>query len=182
MCGIAGIYSFNKRKLQHDTIRMVTDAITHRGPDAEGFYENGTICLGHKRLSIIDLFECSNQPMSDDTGRYRIVFNGEIYNFPEIRSRLKGYPFKSKGDTEVLLAAFITWGSACIDICKGMFAFAIWDNENKELFLARDRFGVKPLYYYHDDERFIFGSEIRGLLASRMIAPKINSTAIAGFL
>ena len=182
MCGIAGIYSFNSQPVEEQTIKRVTDAITHRGPDANGFYENGSIMLGHKRLSIIDLFECSNQPMSDNTGRYRIIFNGEIYNFIELRSRLTDYPFKSKGDTEVLLAAYITWGPACLDMCKGMFAFAIWDNEKDELFLARDRFGVKPLYYYYNNHHFFFASEIRALLASGSIPRKINRSAIAGFL
>src|SRR5688572_30417976 len=105
MCGIAGIYNFNKNAVAKNTIRLLTDAIHHRGPDANGYYESGTISLGHKRLSIIDLFECSNQPMSDHTGRYRIVFNGEIYNFPELKASLTEYPFKSNGDTEVLLAA-----------------------------------------------------------------------------
>ncbi len=131
MCGIAGIYSFNAPVAGEGTIRRVTDAINHRGPDANGYYESGNIKLGHKRLSIIDLFECSNQPMSDNTGRYRIIFNGEIYNFTEIKARLTDYPFKSKGDTEVLLAAYITWGPACLDMCKGMFAFAVWDKKKK---------------------------------------------------
>jgi asparagine synthase (glutamine-hydrolysing) len=160
----------------------MTEAIDHRGPDAKGYYKTGGITLGHKRLSIIDLFECSNQPMSDDTGRYRIVFNGEIYNFSEIKSRMPNYPFKSKGDTEVLLAAYITWGPSCLELCKGMFAFAIWDNEKNELFLARDRFGVKPLYYYSNDNYFFFASEIRALLASELIPSKINKSAITGFL
>lgn len=182
MCGIAGIYNFNNSLGERHTIRLVTDAISHRGPDAGGFYENGSIGLGHKRLSIIDLFECSNQPMTDDTGRYRIIFNGEIYNFPEIKARISGYQFKSKGDTEVLLAAYITWGPACLDLCKGMFAFAIWDSEKQELFIARDRFGVKPLYYFHDNEHFLFASEIRALLASGVIPRGINRMAIAGFL
>ena len=182
MCGIAGIYKFNDSLGERNTIGLVTDAISHRGPDAEGFYNIGSISLGHKRLSIIDLFECSNQPMSDDTGRYRIIFNGEIYNFREIKARLTDYPFKTKGDTEVLLAAYIAWGPACLDLCKGMFAFAIWDSEKQELFLARDRFGVKPLYYFHNNEHFLFASEIRALLASGVIPPKINRMAIAGFL
>ena len=182
MCGIAGIYSFNGPVAGEGTITRVADAINHRGPDANGYYESGNIKLGHKRLSIIDLFECSNQPMSDNTGRYRIIFNGEIYNFTEIRTRLTDYPFKSKGDTEVLLAAYITWGPACLDMCKGMFAFAIWDNEERELFLARDRFGVKPLYYFHNNDFFFFASEIRALLASELIPSKINTSAIAVFL
>lgn len=160
----------------------MTDAIHHRGPDVNGYYENGGISLGHTRLSIIDLFECSNQPMSDHTGRYRIIFNGEIYNFQELKACLTEYPFKSKGDTEVILAAYSIWGPKCLELCKGMFAFAIWDNVKDELFLARDRFGVKPLYYYTNDETLFFASEIRALLASNQIPRKINGAAIASFL
>ena len=182
MCGIAGIYSFKNLTPGGKAIRRVTDAITHRGPDANGYYESDCIALGHKRLSIIDLSECSNQPMSDNNGRYRIVFNGEIYNYSDIKSRLSDYPFQSQGDTEVLLAAYIKWGPACLDMCKGMFAFAIWDNQRNELFLARDRFGVKPLYYYFENDYFFFASEIRALLASQQIPSRINRSAIAGFL
>lgn len=182
MCGIAGISGNFKHAGARDTIARVTEAINHRGPDAEGYFEDANIALGHKRLSIIDPFECSNQPMTDQTGRYTIVFNGEVYNYRDLKPKLSDYPFQSNGDTEVLLAAFITWGPACLEKIRGMFAFAIWDKVKKALFLARDRFGVKPLYYFHNNDTFLFASEVRALLASGLIPQKINRAAISSFL
>ncbi len=182
MCGIAGIYGYKNIPVKGETIEKIANAIDHRGPDADGFFEDERVSFGHKRLAIIDLFECSNQPMEDRSGRYRIIFNGEIYNFLEIKSRLGDYPFKSKGDTEVLLAAYIKWGAECLEMCKGMFAFAVWDNHKNELFLARDRFGVKPLYYYKNGKTLLFASEVRALLASGLIPRKVNRAAISSFL
>jgi asparagine synthase (glutamine-hydrolysing) len=182
MCGIAGIYNPGSSTIAAMAVEQITHAVTHRGPDADGFFNSGDVSLGHKRLSIIDLQECSNQPMADASGRYHIVYNGEIYNFIEVKAKLGDYPFKSEGDTEVLLAAFIKWGAACLHMFKGMFAFAIWDVETKQLFLARDRFGVKPLYYFSDGGQFYFASEIRALLASGAIPRKINTHAVSSFL
>ena len=182
MCGIAGLLHYKSHIPDKDTVRRITEAIDHRGPDAEGYFDDDNLHFGHKRLSIIDLFECSNQPMNDPTGRYTLIFNGEIYNFLEIKSRLADYSFKSNGDTEVLLAAYIKWGAACLEMFRGMFAFAIWDNEKRELFLSRDRFGVKPLYYYNSNESFFFASEVRALLASGSVPRKIKRSAISSFL
>jgi asparagine synthase (glutamine-hydrolysing) len=139
----------------------------HRGPDAEGIYidEGGGAVLGHNRLSIIDLSADGNQPMRSANGRYTIVFNGEIYNYLELHAELRGYPFRSRTDTEVLLAAYERWGEACLDRCIGMFAFLIWDAEERRVFAARDRFGVKPLYYATRSDGTLFAaSEVRALL------------------
>ncbi|AXY77115.1 asparagine synthase (glutamine-hydrolyzing) [Paraflavitalea soli] len=182
MCGIAGILYFNHPVPDHAVIKKMTDAMAHRGPDAHNDFVQGRVALGHRRLSIIDLSDAANQPFADHTGRYRIVFNGEIYNFQEVRARLTDYPFTTSGDTEVLLAAYIKWGADCLTHFKGMFAFAIWDTAEQELFIARDRMGVKPVYYYTNDEFFLFASEIRGLLASRLIPHKINTAAVREFL
>ncbi len=160
----------------------MTDAIAHRGPDAEGHYIDGPVALGHRRLSIIDLSDSANQPLWDADGRYVIVFNGEIYNFAEIRSSLGDYPFRTKGDTEVILAAYLTWGASCLDRLYGMFAFAIWDTRKRQLFMARDRLGIKPFYYYHDGERFLFASEVRAILASGQIRAELDEEGLADYL
>jgi asparagine synthase (glutamine-hydrolysing) len=182
MCGIAGILYFNQPVPDQSVIKKMTDAMAHRGPDAHNDFVQGRVALGHRRLSIIDLSDAANQPFADHTGRYRIVFNGEIYNFQDVRARLTYYPFTTSGDTEVLLAAYIKWGADCLTHFKGMFAFAIWDTAEQELFIARDRMGVKPVYYYTNDECFLFASEIRGVLASRLVPNKINTAAVKEFL
>lgn len=156
--------------------------MAHRGPDAHSDYVQGRVALGHRRLSIIDLSDAANQPFADYTGRYRIVFNGEIYNFREIKALLSDYPFNTNGDTEVLLAAYIKWGVDSLSHLKGMFAFAIWDTMTEELFIARDRMGVKPLYYFLNDEYLLFASEIRGLLASGLVPARLNTAAVKEFL
>jgi asparagine synthase (glutamine-hydrolysing) len=160
----------------------MTDAMAHRGPDAHSDYVQERVALGHRRLSIIDLSDAANQPFTDHTGRYRIVFNGEIYNFQEIKVGLTDYPFTTNGDTEVLLASYIKWGTDCLTYLKGMFAFAIWDMQEQELFVARDRMGVKPVYYFINDDYFLFASEIRGIMASGLVPNKINRRAIREFL
>jgi asparagine synthase (glutamine-hydrolysing) len=178
MCGIAGILRFNGEKAGLDAIRTITNCMQHRGPDADGFFTEGPIALGHRRLSIIDLSEVANQPMADGNDRYIIVFNGEIYNFREVKQELKGYRFQTNGDTEVVLAAYEKWGDACFDKLKGMFAFALWDKRKEELVIARDRMGVKPLYYYHDDRVLVFASEIRAILKSGFVKPEILPEAV----
>lgn len=182
MCGIAGLLKYKQLPLTWKGIERMSSALSHRGPDANGVYENDFVALGHTRLSIIDLNECSNQPMADSSGRYIIVFNGEIYNFQEVRAQLKDYPFRTNGDTEVILAAYQTWGPDCIHRFTGMFAFGIWDNHKKELFLVRDRLGVKPLYFYECEFGFLFSSEIKSLLASGLIPHHINLEAVSEFL
>ncbi len=177
MCGIAGIYSF-KNNSHKDVIRSMTNAMAHRGPDADGFYDDDTMSLGHRRLSIIDLSENANQPLYDDTNKYVIIFNGEIYNYKEVKAKLIHYNFKTSSDTEVVLAGFITWGKEILSHLKGMFAFAIYHKDTKDLFIARDRLGVKPIYYYNDENYFIFASEIRAILATNLVDKKIDQNAL----
>lgn len=182
MCGIAGILHFRQPVADRSLIKKMTDAMAHRGPDAHNDFVEDAVMLGHRRLSIIDLSTAANQPFADHSGRYVIVFNGEIYNFQEIRNQLADYPFSTNGDTEVLLAAYLKWGADCLPLLKGMFAFAIWDRAEKVLFVARDRMGVKPVYYYSDDHHFLFASELRGLLASGLVPNKVNKAAVMEFL
>ncbi len=184
MCGITGIYAFNLAGRVHlINLSRATDLLTHRGPDARGVFNREMIGLGHRRLSIIDLSEHGRQPMTDATGRYTIVFNGEIYNFKRIRHELlqKGYQFGSESDTEVLLYAYIDRGPECLEDLQGFFAFAIFDELKNELFLARDRMGIKPLYYYHDEDKFIFASELQSILAFGL-DKKIDYTSLYTYL
>lgn len=181
MCGIAGIVSWKGSTLDGSRIRRMTKAMAHRGPDAEGLYEEETMALGHLRLSIIDLSSAANQPFPDSSGRYLLVFNGEIYNYKEVKKLLPDYPFRTTSDTEVLIAAYSRWGAGCLDHLRGMFAFAIWDRQEKEIFIARDRFGVKPLYYAQRDGQLVFASEIRAILASGLIPAQIDQAAILEF-
>ncbi len=167
MCGICGIINIRSQKVEEAQIKKMMTAIKHRGPDAEGCFVSNNVGLGFVRLSIIDLSSKGNQPMHSLDDRYIIVFNGEIYNYIEIRELLKskGYTFISNTDTEVLLNAYAEWGEACLDRLNGMFAFVIYDKANQKIFCARDRFGVKPFYYYWDNERFVFSSEIAGIIS-----------------
>jgi asparagine synthase (glutamine-hydrolysing) len=164
MCGITGIIGTYK-EIQLDAMLK---SQCHRGPDFTGkYFDAGFAALGHNRLAIIDLSSQSNQPFLDDSGRYIIVFNGEIYNYIELKAELRGqYDFQTESDTEVLLAAFMVYGKSCLEKLNGMFAFAIWDNQDKKLFAARDRFGVKPFYYSLFDNSFYFSSEIKALHAA----------------
>ncbi|MGB7843031.1 MAG: asparagine synthase (glutamine-hydrolyzing) [Salinimicrobium sp.] len=162
MCGIAGIIGPNPS--EEDLDKMLR-AQKHRGPDHKGSYiDHGFAALGHNRLSIIDLSAKANEPFVDNSGRYFLSFNGEIYNYKELREELKHfYQFKTSSDTEVLLAAFLKWGKDCLHRFNGMFAFAVWDSKNKTLFAARDRFGVKPFYYSQAKDNLYFSSEIKAL-------------------
>jgi asparagine synthase (glutamine-hydrolysing) len=178
MCGITGILNFRTQHPDPSLIKKMTDAVSHRGPDADGFFVENETALGHRRLSIIDLSAASNQPFIDNSGRYVMVFNGEMYNYAEVKNRMKDYAFRTTGDGEVLLAAYIKWGAGCIQYFRGMFAFAIWDRQQKELFICRDRMGVKPLYYFMDEEKFLFASETRSILASGMVKKKISTNAL----
>ncbi|MDP2175488.1 MAG: asparagine synthase (glutamine-hydrolyzing) [Bacteroidota bacterium] len=166
MCGIAGIWHLNKDKVSKEKLKRFTDSMFHRGPDGAGYelFDNDTLGLGQRRLSILDLSENGKQPMSYADGRYWITYNGEVFNFEQIKHELEalGYKFISETDTEVILASFIAWGKACLDKFNGMWAFAIWDELEQQLFLSRDRFGIKPLYYTHQqDQLFAFASETR---------------------
>jgi asparagine synthase (glutamine-hydrolysing) len=183
MCGICGIADFpGGPSFPAGRVRHMADALRHRGPDADGFYADETVALGHRRLSIIDLSESANQPLTDASGRYVVVFNGELYNYREVRAELGGYPFRTQGDTEVLLAAFATWGPDCVKRFRGMFAFAVWDRQERKLYLCRDRLGVKPLYYHHSGDRVVFASEVRSILASGLVAPELDRQALRDYL
>jgi asparagine synthase (glutamine-hydrolysing) len=164
MCGIAGIFSADPAS--REKIQAMVESQKHRGPDASGFYNDDHIALGHNRLSIIDLDPRSDQPMISACGNYVIVFNGEIYNYKELKQLLKEYPFHTTSDTEVLLAAYIMWGKEMLDRLNGMFAFAIWNKKEQALFAARDRFGVKPFYFAVQENNFYFSSEIKALWAA----------------
>lgn len=164
MCGIVGLIGGDPKESQ---INAMLHAQKHRGPDFTGTYFEKDVALGHNRLSIIDLSQDANQPFFSNDGRYVLVFNGEIYNYLELRESLKGqYSFKTKSDTEVLIAAYVQWGPSCLERFNGMFSFAIWDKKEKQLFAARDRFGVKPFYYSFEGKQFTFASEIKALFAS----------------
>jgi len=182
MCGIAGIISSNTSLVTADRIKKMTSSIAHRGPDAEGHWVNDAVALGNRRLSIIDLSIAGNQPMYY-MQRYTIIHNGEIYNYPELKEELhkKGYTFSSKTDTEVIAASYDQWKEECVDHFDGMFAFAVWDEKEKELFAARDRFGEKPFFYYADKEQFIFASEMKALWAAG-IEKRVNLKLLFNYL
>jgi asparagine synthase (glutamine-hydrolysing) len=184
MCGITGVLAFNEiGRFSLINLQNATDALSKRGPDWSDTYLGFFVGLGHRRLSIIDTSSAGNQPMSDHTGRYTIVFNGEIYNFKHLRNQLeeKGVAFRSHTDTEVLLYAYIHWGTYCLDLLHGFFAFAIYDKEENSLFLARDRFGIKPLLYYADEDRFLFASEMKSIIQYG-IEKQINITSLRNYL
>ncbi|HMQ67504.1 MAG TPA: asparagine synthase (glutamine-hydrolyzing) [Ignavibacteria bacterium] len=186
MCGISGKTDWNNSDPEIlETVRSMNKKIYHRGPDNEGLLKLDGITLGHRRLSIIDLSENGNQPMSTADGRYICVYNGEVYNFPEIKNELLKHniKFRSHSDTEVILYAFEIYGAECFTRFNGMFSIAIWDTKNKELILARDRFGKKPLYYTFGKERnIIFSSELTSLLEDRSVKRKISYEALNCYL
>ncbi len=182
MCGIAGVLG----AADEAAVARMIEAMAHRGPDDVGVYvdREGGVALGHRRLSIIDLSSAGHQPMSGAEGRHHIVYNGEVYNFAELRAELtaKGHRFRSNSDTEVLLAAYASRGALCLDRLRGMFAFAVWDKDEKELFLARDRFGIKPLYWAESNGRVVFASELKGMLASGLISRQLDAEAVSQYL
>jgi len=184
MCGIAGkLYFDPARPVRPAVIDAMTDHLVHRGPDARGVYIDGATGLGHRRLSIIDLSESANQPMTGPSGAV-LTFNGEIYNFEALRSDLqaKGRAFRTSSDTEVLLALYEDRGPACVHDLVGMFAFAIWDPRTRTLFCARDRIGQKPFYYSHRPDGFSFASELAALLEDDDVSAEVNATAIHHYL
>lgn len=182
MCGIAGIHGLEGLADPLAIGRRMTGAIAHRGPDAEGLLRIGNTVLGHRRLSIIDLSAAGNQPFVSSDGRYTIAFNGEIYNYRELRAQLGGSAWRTQSDTEVLVEAFARWGEACLSRLHGMFAFAVHDAASDELFLARDRMGIKPLYWYRDDHRLLFASELRALLASGLVPRALRRDSLIDHL
>lgn len=184
MCGIAGILYFDpSRKCDAQAVTRMCNVIRHRGPDDEGIYVSANVGLGHRRLSIIDL-ATGHQPMVSNDEPIGIVFNGEIYNYKELRAELirKGFSFRTESDTEVILNLYLDVGKNCVRYLNGMFAFAIWDGRDRSLFLARDHMGIKPLYYAKNDEGLVFASEIKALFQSGLIDPVCNRDAIPEYL
>lgn len=184
MCGIAGVLHRDGRPASPVALKAMTDIIAHRGPDGEGHYCEGPVGLGHRRLSIIDLTDAARQPMTTRDGRYVLTYNGEIYNFHELKADLsaRGHLFHSTGDSEVLLAAFAEWGISALQKLNGMFAFGIWDRPQKTLTLARDRFGVKPLYYTVVDGAALFASEIKAFRGFPGFQARMNVSGLTEYL
>ena len=185
MCGICGILYFDRSKrISTSSLEAMTDCLAHRGPDDRGIWINRNVGLGHRRLSIIDLSIAGHQPLSNETGDIWITFNGEIYNFLELRKKLEieGHQFVSKTDTEVILHLYEEERNRCLDYLRGMFAFALWDEKKNKLFIARDRIGQKPIYYFEDKEKLIFASEIKSIFSSGMVKNEIDYEAIYQYL
>jgi asparagine synthase (glutamine-hydrolysing) len=176
VCGIAGVLERSGRPVDRDVLQRMGDVIAHRGPDGEGVHADGPAGLVNRRLAIIDPTPAGAMPMASGDGRFWITYNGEVYNFAELREELRarGHRFRSHTDTEVVLNAYTAWGPACLERFNGMFAFAVWDAERRELFLARDRFGVKPLYYADLPGAFLFGSEIKSMLEHDALSASVS--------
>lgn len=180
MCGIAGFINKTGEPASRAIMQDMTDVIAHRGPDGEGHWVQENIAIGHRRLAIIDTSMAANQPMVDPTGSYVLSYNGEVYNFRELRAELVryGFQFRSKSDSEVVLYSLIHWGEKALDKFNGMFALAFWCCADQTLLVARDRYGIKPLYYYSDQELFAFGSEQKAILRIPRVKPEINKQAL----
>lgn len=183
MCGIAGIMYRDGRTPSESELKRMTDIIVHRGPNDAGFYTDPGIGLGFRRLSIIDLAE-GHQPLCNEDETVWIVFNGEIYNYKALRSMLqeKGHIFRTHSDTEVIVHLYEEYGEACVNHMRGMFGFVIWDRNKRQLFGARDHFGIKPFYYYRDGERFVFGSEIKSILQAEGISRQVDTESMLNYL
>ena len=183
MCGIYGIWNFDGAPVDSVTLGTMGDSLRHRGPDDEGSYLSGPVGLGHRRLSIIDL-DTGRQPISSEDGTIWITYNGEVYNFPELRSELvaKGHSFSTRTDTEVVVHLYEELGPRCVDRLRGMFAFAIWDTRRRQMMLARDRLGQKPLYYLCDGRRLIFGSELKAVLIPNGVERELDLAGLEAYL
>ena len=180
MCGIAGIVNLNGKPVSGRILKKMTKALIHRGPDGEGHWIEENIGIGHRRLAILDLSKSGDQPMVSNNKRYIISYNGEIYNYLDLKKKLvkKGFTFKSRTDTEVILNSFIEFGPSCVNTFNGMFAYVIWDRQKKELHLARDRYGIKPLYYGFFGNNFIFASEQKALAQHPDFKKEINKKSL----
>jgi asparagine synthase (glutamine-hydrolysing) len=184
MCGVAGTFHLDGAPSSARILQRMTDSVRHRGPDDEGHFVDGACGLGHRRLSIIDLSKAGHQPMMTADGRFVLSYNGEIYNYRELRLELEahGYVFRSATDTEVLLQAFAKWGKDAVSRLNGMFAFAIYDRTDRKLYLVRDRYGVKPLYVAKAGSTVVFGSEVKAILASGLVEAKIDLEGLCEYL
>lgn len=180
MCGICGIFNLDGEPIPHRYIKSMTDTLAHRGPDDEGQYIDVNIALGHRRLSILDLTPAGHQPMANKDGTVVLVYNGEIYNHLELKVELEalGYHFRSRTDTEVLLNGYTAWGIDVVQRLNGMFAFGLWDSRTRTLYLVRDRYGIKPLYWTKIGKSLIFASEIKAILTHPMVSPQVNVDAL----
>ena len=180
MCGICGELRFDVTSPDLAVIDRMSESLARRGPDHMGTYADGPVAFGHRRLAIIDLHAHADQPMVDAALRLALVFNGTIYNYRELRVELisMGYTFVSEGDSEVILKAYAAWGEECVQRFYGMFAFAIWDMRRASLFLARDRFGIKPLYLSQDGDRLRFASSLPALLAGGGVDTRLDPVAL----
>jgi asparagine synthase (glutamine-hydrolysing) len=184
MCGIAGIYNTDGEPPNHVLLERMARAIAHRGPDGERYHLDSGLGLAHRHLRIIDLSDAAMQPMTNENGSIWLIFNGEIYNYVELRPQLEaaGHVFRSHSDTETVIHAYEQWGEECLHRFNGMFAFALWDAPRKRLFISRDRVGVKPLYYSWDGTSLVFASEIKALLRHPGVLARPNLSAIAGYM
>ncbi len=184
MCGIAGIINLDGKEVNREDLKKMTDSIAHRGPDGEGFFTDKVVGFGHRRLAIIDLSEAGKQPMLSNNGRFVLTYNGEIYNYKEIQNDLinLGYKFQSTTDSEVVVNAWQEWGEDCVSLFNGMFAFAIYDKEDQSIFIVRDRYGIKPLYYYFHNNIFLFGSEQKAILANNKSENSLDKKAFFEYL
>jgi len=184
VCGVAGILNLDGSPASEVILRRMTEVLAHRGPDGEGVYVDGAVGLGHRRLAIIDLSPAGHQPMTARQGRYVISYSGEVYNFQALRVQLEalGHQFHSRTDAEVVLHAWIEWGLESLDRLNGMFAFALWDGQERRLTLVRDRYGVKPLYYTRQGATVLFGSEIKAILAHPAYAARMDAEALVEYL
>src|SRR5207247_9357730 len=184
MCGICGIlYPNDARRVERDILAAMNAQIVHRGPDDDGFFVEGNVGMAMRRLSIIDV-QTGQQPLSNEDESLWIVYNGEIYNHRELRSRLEalGHHYRTKSDTETIVHLYEEHGRECVQHLRGMFAFAVWDRERSSLFVARDRLGIKPLYYRLTQESFVFGSEIKVILAHGGVRPSFHFSALPEYL
>ncbi len=184
VCGIAGVFNRDGRPVEQAWLLAMADTLCHRGPDADGFWAADGLGLAHRRLSVIDVSAAGRQPMGSEDGRIQVCYNGEIYNFDEIRQELmaRGHRFVSRTDTEVIAHAWEEWGAQAMGRFNGMFAFAVWDRAERRLWLVRDRLGVKPLYYAAIGTRLVFGSEIKALLAVPGVTRTLDPVALDAFL
>ncbi len=192
MCGITGIVGNElNTNVYNSAIQLMTDAIAHRGPNSQGVFKSDNCLLGHRRLSIIDLSEDGKQPFFSQDGRFVLIYNGELYNYKQIKLQLQRaehgtnqqpYIFKTNTDTEVILAAYLRWGNNCVQHFNGMFAFAIWDKVEKKIVVFRDRLGIKPVYYQFKNNVLLFASEIRALIKSNLIDKKINLNSVSEYI
>ncbi len=180
MCGISGIVNFNNKPVNRAQIDLMNKAQIHRGPDGSGIWFENNVGFGHRRLSIIDLSKHANQPMISNNGRYILSYNGEVYNFKELRKELikKGYFFRTHSDTEVVLNALIEWNENALEKFNGMFALALFDRKENKIFIARDRYGIKPLYYAIQKNTLYFASEQKAILTQNSFNKELNKEAL----